>query len=366
MSLNDLLTPEEVDALLKEVDRGGIAGDGDDAEADREVVPYDFSAQEHIVRSAMPTLEMIYEKFSRQLRTTLTGVLRRATSVELVRVQSQRYVEWFSGLPPHCGMHLYKVRPLHGTALFVLPPQLVDLMVDSYFGGRLAEAGSEEPVVRRREITSSELRITRIILERIARELEAAWAPVHPIALDSAGVETNPLFATIASPPDRMIVGRFAIRLGGASAELSFVIPYAMIEPIRDLLDNGMLSEHSDVDRRWRESLIRSLQDVCLELRGILVETVVPVRRVLAMKPGDVIPIDLPKQLPLLLEQSPAFRGALGSARGRNAVKITQVLRHDPEPLSRPGLPDGPPEQAAAGAAASVLHAKGGGFAARA
>jgi flagellar motor switch protein FliM len=332
MPHNDLLTPEELNALLREVDWGRFDDEASGQAEDRKVAPYDFSAQERIVRSSMPALEMIYEKFSRQLRTTLSGVLRRGAAVDLARVESLRYSDWFAQLPPRCGIHLVKVHPLHGTGLFVLPPRLVSLFVDSNFGGRAEdEHMDDEGVEQRREITAAELRITRIVIDRIARDLEGAWAPVFKIAIEHTGVETNPLFASIASPPERVIAAQFGIRLGSLQGELSFVIPYSMVEPIKALLDNGMLTGHSDVDLRWRDKLIENLLNVSLELRGTLVETILPVRRILTMKTGDVIPIDLPKQLPVDLEGTPAYRGALGSARGRNAVKITQVLHRDPD-----------------------------------
>lgn len=350
MALHDLLTPEELAALLEEVDGGRLAAAESATRADGEVVAYDFSAQEHIVRSSMPTLEMVYEKLARQLRTTLSGVLRRGAAVDLARVESLRYADWTGELPQRCGMHLAKLRPLHGTALFVLPPRLVYLFVDSYFGGRAEEAHIEGRIEQRREITQAELRITRLVIDRVARDLEAAWAPVYKIAVEHAGVETNPLFASIASPLERVIAARFAVQLGALKGELSLVIPYSMIEPIRALLDNGLLNEHSDVDRRWRERLIENLLGVNLELRGTLVETVLPVRRILTMKAGEVIPIDIPRQLPVDLEGAVLFRGALGAARGRNALKITQVLRRDGEvaataqtsdPAGRPGA-EGP------------------------
>lgn len=332
MSIHDLLTPEELDALLNEVDEGRLVGDESQSEAQGDVVAYDFSAQEHIVRSSMPTLEMIYEKFSRRAYTTLSGLLRRGVAIELVGIESLRYADWFAQLPPHCGMHLVKARPLHGTALFVLHAPLVYMLVDAYFGGRADEDCIEERIAQRKEITQAELRITRIMIERMARDLEAAWAPVYKIAIDHAGIETNPLFASIASPPERVIAARFGVRLGSMQSQLTFVIPYAMVEPIKALLDNGLLSEHSDIDRRWRESLIESLQNVPLELRGTLVETVIPIRAILTMRPGDVIPIDIPKQLAVDLEGAPAFRGALGFAKGKKAVKITQTLAKDGEP----------------------------------
>jgi len=326
MSINDLLTPEELDALLEEVEEGRLAGEAFDAEPQGDVVRYDFSAQEHIVRSSMPTLEMIYEKFSRKVLTTLSGILRRGVVVELIGIESMRYADWLAKLAPHCGIHLAKVRPLRGSALFLLNAPLVHLLVDAYFGGRTDEEGMDERMQARKEITDAELRVTRILVEQALRDLEAAWAPVYKITMEHAGVETNPLFASIANPPERVIEARFGIQIGTLREELAFVIPYSMVEPVKALLDNGRISEHSDIDRRWREGLIEGLQDVALELRGTLVEAVVPVRRILTMKPGDVLPIDIPKQLPVDLEGTPVFRGALGFAKGKKAVQVTEVL----------------------------------------
>ncbi|AGA89147.1 flagellar motor switch protein FliM [Thioflavicoccus mobilis 8321] len=333
MSITDLLTPEELDALLQEAEEGRLAGEHPSAEPRGEVMLYDFSAQDHIVRSSMPTLEMIYEKFSRKVLTTLSGLLRRGVVVELAGIESLRYADWLAKLSPHCGIHLVKVRPLQGAALFLLNAPLVHFLVDAYFGGCNDGEGVDERVLTRKEITDAELRVTRILIEHALRDLETAWEPVYEVALEHAGVETNPLFASIASPPERVIEARFDIQLGTRRESLSHVIPYAMVEPIKALLDNGRISEHADADRRWRESLVEGLQDVTLELRGTLVEVVVPVRRILTMRPGDVLPIDIPKQLPLELERTPVFRGALGFARGKKAVKITEALSVSANPI---------------------------------
>ncbi|MEY6431914.1 flagellar motor switch protein FliM [Thioalkalicoccus limnaeus] len=328
MMNSDLLTPDELDALLNEVDWGGLSDDEPHQYPQGNVVPYDFSVQEHILRSSMPALEIVYEKFSRRLRATLTGVLRRGTAVQLSRVETLRYSDWLAKLPRHCGMHLVKVRPLLGTGLFVLPSNLVYLFVDSYFGGR-TEA---QHIAQSREITSAELRVTRIIVDRIAKELEEAWSPIYRIAIEHVGWETNPLFANVASPGDRVIAARFGIRLGEVKEELSFAIPHSMVEPLRAQLDNSLSGEHSDQERRWRENLVENLLNVPLELRGTLVETVMPVRRILTMKPGDVIPVEIPERLPVDLEGTTVFTGELGAARGRNVVTITQVLHQEAEP----------------------------------
>lgn len=331
MSLNDLLTPDEVDALLQEVDRGSLSIEDDDTTSDPDAPLYNFSGQEHIVRGSLPTLEMIYEKFSRKLRAVLSALLRRPVTVDLAGVESMRFSDYSSGLPPHCGMHLTKVRPLHGTGLFMLQPTLVYLLVDSFFGGSAADVRLDQ----RREITPAELRITKGIIDRMSKDFEEAWSSVYPITMEHIRVESNPLFASIAGPADRVILGRFAINLGTTGGELHFVIPYSMIEPIKDLLDTGMLSEHSDLDRHWRENVTETLHEVNLEVKGTLIEAVLPIRKILSLRPGDVIPIDLPDTVPLYLEGALAFRGTFGVARGRNAVKITvQELRRRADRMS--------------------------------
>jgi flagellar motor switch protein FliM len=317
--VNDVLTEEEVQALLDEVESGSIETEAA-SPANGEVVPYNFSSKERIIRGPLPTLEMIYDRFARHFRSTLYTLLRREASVDLTGIDSRKFAEYAAALPSHCALHLATMHPLHGTALFLLEPRLVFLLVDSFFGGGLREAVGDEG----RELTAAEMRITRIMMQSAMKDFDQAWAPVLQVTLEHKASETNPHFINIASPTETVIIARFAVDFGASSGELQVVVPYSMIEPIRELLDAGMRSDRADTAGHWGEQLSGGLQAVSVELRGTMVETELTLRDVLQLKPGDVIAVDLPEEVSVQVEGAPLLRGAFGVARGRNSIKLTR------------------------------------------
>jgi flagellar motor switch protein FliM len=320
MSINDVLTEDEVQALLDEVESGAIPTEAG-VQDEQEVVPYNFSGRERIVRGPLPTLEMIYDRFARHLRATLYGLLRREVTIELAGVDSRKFADYSAELPAHCGLHLAKMRPLHGTVLFLLQPTLIYLLVDSFFGGDAQDAMSDET----RELTPAELRITRIIVQNATKNLEQAWAPVLQVELEHTASETNPHFINIASPRETVIIAKFYVSFGAQGGEFHLVVPYAMIEPIREMLDTGMCSDRDDAAGHWGDHLGESLQAVNVELKATMVEAELSLRDVLQLTPGDVIAVDLPGEAALGVGGAPLFRGVFGVARGRNSIKITQA-----------------------------------------
>lgn len=337
MSVNDVLTEEEVEALLHDVETGAIQPGEPERHEDSDAEPYNFSGTERIIRGPLPTLEMIYDRFARHFRSNLYTSLRREATVDLAGLQSIRFGEYTASLPAHCGLHLERISPLHGTVLFLLDPHLVYLLVDSFFGGGARDIGKEQA----RELTAAELRITRVIVQSAARDYERAWAPVLQVKLEHTASETNPHFISIASPTETVVVGRFLVQFGSQGGELHVVIPYSMIQPIREMLDAGTCSDRADSNARWSDHLGDGLQAVSVELKGTIVETELPLRDVLQLKPGDVIAVDIPSEVSLYVEGSPMFRGAFGVARGHNAIRIT----HPPSTEAEP-----PPREAARGA----------------
>jgi flagellar motor switch protein FliM len=343
MSINDVLTQEEVQALLYEVETGAIQAVDPGFQGYSDAAPYNFSSKERIIRGPLPTLEMIYERFARHFRATLYTSLRREALVELEGVESLKFADYLAGLPTHCGLHLEKMSPLHGTALFLLEPHLVYLLVDSFFGGGARDTAKEQT----RELTPAELRITRIIIQSATKDFEQAWAPVLQVKIEHTASETNPHFMNIASPTETVIVGRFLVQFGSHGGEFHVVIPYAMIEPIRELLDAGTCSDRADSHSRWSDYLGEGLQAVSPDLRGTIVETELPLREVLQLKAGDVIAVDIPSEVSLYVEGAPMFGGTFGVSRGRNAIKITRPPPAEAKP---------PPQEATTGAKGQAKH----------
>ncbi len=319
MAVNDLLSQDEIDALLHGVDSGDVETEVDEVEAGQ-ARSYDFNSQDRIVRGRMPTLEMINERFARHIRISMFNLLRRSAEISVGGVQMLKFSEYLHNLFVPTSLNIVKVRPLRGVALFVLDPKLVFILVDNFFGGD----GRFHAKIEGREFTTTEQRVITMILELAFKDLKEAWKPVLDVDFDYVNSEVNPQFANIVSPTEVVVVSTFHIELDGGGGDLHVTMPYSMVEPIRDLLDAGIQSDRAEKDDRWTNALRDEIKAAEVELSSVLTQTTVSLREILNMKPGDVIPIELPKKVTVLAEDIPVFRGRYGVSRGNMAVKILE------------------------------------------
>ncbi|HHC72197.1 MAG TPA: flagellar motor switch protein FliM [Thiotrichales bacterium] len=346
MSVNDLLSQEEIDALLHGVDSGDVETETDDSAGSGEATEYDFTSQDRIVRGRMPTLEMINERFARLYRISLFNLLRRSAEISVGGVQMLKFGEYVHSLFVPTSLNLTKVRPLRGTALFVLDPKLVFIVVDNFFGGD----GRYHAKIEGREFTPTEQRVIRMLLDLVYKDLKEAWGPVLNVGFELTDSEVNPQFANIVSPSEVVVVSTFHVELDGGGGDIHVTFPYSMVEPIRELLDAGVQSDRSDVDERWTISLHEEMKGAEVEAWSILTETTLTLREVLELKAGDIIPVEIPEKVTLRVEDVPVFRGIYGSHRGNAAIRVMEKVDHSlPVP---PGLhldPDESEEEASSG-----------------
>ncbi|MCK4742489.1 MAG: flagellar motor switch protein FliM [Sulfuriflexus sp.] len=321
MSINDLLSQDEIDALLNGVSGGDVETGTDDGDDDGETRNYDFAVEDRIVRGRLPTLEMINERFARHFRISLFNLLRRTAEISVGTVQMLKFSEYMHQLFVPTSLNLVKIHPLRGTALFVLDPKLVFIIVDNFFGGEGRHAKIEG-----REFTPTELRIVQIILSDIFKNLQEAWQPVMDAEFEYVNSEVNPQFANIVSPTEVVVVTKINIELDGGGGDLHITMPYSMLEPIRELLDAGVQSDRAEVDSRWIDALRDEVRSADVDMSCLLTETEISLKEILAMKTGDIIPIDVPETVLLSSGGIPVLRGTFGEAHGNKAVKITSSI----------------------------------------
>ena len=325
MSVNDLLSQDEIDALLHGVGSGDVETETDDGGADGDIGSYDFTSQDRIVRGRLPTLEMINERFARHFRISLFNMLRRSAEISVGGVQMLKFAEYVHSLFVPTSLNMVRIKPLRGTALFVIDPKLVFTVVDNFFGGD----GRFHTKIEGREFTPTEIRVIQMLLAQAFNDLREAWSPVLPVTFEYLNSEVNPQFANIVSPTEVIVVSTFHIELEGGGGDLHVTMPYSMIEPIREQLDTGLQSDRSERDERWTISLQEEMKEASVALSSTLLETSISLRDVLKFEPGDVIPVDLPRQVTLRVEDVPAFRGQVGVSRGMTSVKIMDKIRHN-------------------------------------
>jgi len=321
MSVNDLLSQDEIDALLHGVSGGDVETDSD-AEDDGETRSYDFAVEDRIVRGRLPTLEMINERFARHFRISLFNLLRRTAEISVGSVQMLKFSEYMHSLFVPTSLNLVRLHPLRGTGLFVIDPKLVFILVDNFFGGD----GRFHAKIEGREFTPTELRIVQIVLADIFENLHDAWQPVIDIDFEYVNSEVNPQFANIVSPTEVVVVSKFTIELDGGGGDLHITMPYSMLEPIRELLDAGVQSDRSETDTRWINALRDEVKSASVDMSCLLGETQLSLNEIMTMKEGDIIPMEMPEKVLLRSGDVPILRGVYGEAHGNKAVKVTESI----------------------------------------
>lgn len=316
--MSDLLSQEEIDALLNGVNGGDVPTGGDEPPPQDAVLSYDFTQQDRIVRGRLPTLEMVNDRFARYFRTGIFGVLRKTCEVSVLGVKMSKFNEYVHGLAVPSNLNLVRVKPLRGTALIVMEPRLVFSVIDNFFGGD----GRYHARIEGRDFTPTETRVIQIVLAEIFTAMVEAWAPVLPLTFEFLNSEINPQFANIVSPTETVVVSRFHVEVDGGGGEIHLTLPYSMVEPIRVLLDAGVQSDRVERDERWLQSLHQEVLDAEVELSSLLLEADMNIGDFLRLRPGDVIPVSLPELCTVFAEDVPIFRGQIGRAGGHKAVRF--------------------------------------------
>ena len=273
--MNQVLSQNEVDALLSAVSdgsldlgaappaggdagAGGGAGGAIDPNAlgaiagadEPEVAPYDLTNQDRVIRGRMPTLDIIYERFIRLFRISLSNSLRKIASISIISTDLLKFGEFVNTLPiPSC-MCIMRFESLRGPALLVFESKLAYALVDSYFGG------TDRPYtkIEGKEFTHIELSIIKKVMDLAISDLEEAWAPVHKTKIGFVRTEVNPQYVGVVPPSDVIISTTFEVELENASGTIALVIPYSTIEPIKGKLNQSFQAETDSKDKLWTKT----------------------------------------------------------------------------------------------------------------
>lgn len=319
--MTDLLSQDEIDALLHGVD------DVDDVdepiENDNEgAVNFDFSSQDRIVRGRMPTLELINERFARHMRISLFNMLRKTAKVSINGVQMMKFGEYQNTLYVPTSLNMVRFRPLKGTALITMEARLVFILVENFFGGD----GRFHAKIEGREFTPTERRIIQLLLKIVFEDYKEAWSPVMGVEFEYLDSEVNPSMANIVSPTEVIVVSSFHIEVDGGGGDFHVVMPYSMVEPIRELLDAGVQSDKMETDVRWSSALREEIMDCPVNFRVNLLEKDISLRDLMELQPGDIIPIEMPEHATMFVEDLPTYRVKMGRSEDKLAVQISEEI----------------------------------------
>jgi flagellar motor switch protein FliM len=320
---NQVLSQDEVDALLQ-----GITGESQKLEEEGVAVggtrDYNLASQERIVRGRMPTMEIINERFARNIRIGLFNLVRKNPEISINGIKVQKYSDFLREIVVPTNFNIMSVRPLRGSGLVVCEPTLVFAVIDSLFGGN----GKYHTRIEGRDFSPTEQRVIQRLVDVISTEYKKAWHGVYPLELEYQRSEMLAQFANIAAPSEIVVATSFTLEIGDNSGTIHFCIPYATLEPIRDILYSTAQGDSNEPDRRWVNLLKEQIQPAEVELVATLASASATVAQLLSLEPGDFFELDLKPIIQAKVSGVPLFEGHYGLSNGRYALKVEQLLTH--------------------------------------
>lgn len=334
-----VLSQDEVDALLNAVNEGSVDGfsggsdlGGSTTDEDENIQPYDLTNQDRVIRGRMPILEIIYERFIRSFRVSLSNSLRKISTISIISTDLLKFGEFVNTLPiPSC-MCIMRFNELRGPALLVFESKLAYAFIDSYFGG------TDRPFtkIEGKEFTMIELSFMKKIMDMAINDLEEAWAPVHRIDAQYLRTEINPQFVGVVPPSDVIIATTLEVEFESASGTIMIVVPYSTIEPIKQKLSSSFQTDNEMADSIWTQAMNEHIKNAMATLVVKLGEAEMTVGDVLTLEPGDVIPLnqDASGEVSIEVEGIEKMKCLIGTYKGNRAVQITNI---DKEPVYQEG-----------------------------
>jgi flagellar motor switch protein FliM len=300
------ISDEEVQALLEKSGK----------ESPNAVRPYDFEAQ-RISRTQLPLLEIIHKNFADRAGASLSGLLGRDVVMHFESLESVKSTDLQASLPVPASCAVVRLKPLPGFAYVSVEPALLLTLLDGFFGGT-GRANADPQAA----IAPAAQRFLALMLKSFSADLTAAWAPASPIELELVKQETNPRLVQLGGPLESVVVVRFNVEFAARSGRIDWLLPDALLAPIRDALAGDGAAAPVRKQEAWAPALTTALQEAQVDTRAVLAQAQISLRELVRLSPGDIIPIEAPQQVTLLAGNVPLYRGRFGISQGRNALKI--------------------------------------------
>jgi len=353
--MDDLLSDNEVSALLSELDMGDMSGDaGAGAAASggmsdesshskvvsapevgttvddkgRKIKKYDFNRPNRFSKDHMKTLEMLHEIFSRGFTASIAAYLRTVADIKVVSVVQLPFREYTMSLPrPDC-LFTFKMEPLEGSMLLEINPELVLTLVDRILGG----PGKAPPASR--ELTLIEQSIIEKIINRGLENLQEAWLKVGHFQPKITGYETTAQFVQVVAPSEIAVAIEFEVKVNDVTGKMSMCIPYVVLEPIIGDLsaEKWFTVGKKESTAETVESLTKVLKETTVPFVARVGQTQITVRDMLKLSVGDVVRLNSSpnNEIEVLIEGLVKLMGRPGVSSKKKAMQITRIMSIEP------------------------------------
>ena len=293
--------------------------------------PHNYSSQKTGVRAILnssmvsyerlPMLDIVFDRLIRMMSTTLRNFTQDNVEVSLDSIESMRFGEYIDSLTLPTLLGIFKAEEWDNYGLISVDSSLVYSIVDVLLGGRRGTAAIR---IEGRPYTTIELHLVKDMIDIILADLSSAFDPVTSVNFTYDRMETNPRFATISRLANAVIVARLHVDMEDRGGKIDLMIPYATLEPIRDLLLQMFMGERYGRDMIWENHLVEKLWTTDLETKVILKEQDVSLAEIAKWKKGSFLPLEISPNDPinLICGDVELFSGSMGRKGDNIAIKI--------------------------------------------
>ena len=278
----------------------------------------------------LPMLVVVFDRLVRMMTTSLRNFTSDNVEVSLDDILSQRFGDYLNSIPLPAMLTVFKAEEWDNFGLMTVDSSMIYSIVDVLLGGR---RGTATMRVEGRPYTTIERTLVERMIHVVLADLSAAFDPLSPVTFRFDRLETNPRFATISQPSNAAIVARLRIDMEDRGGRLEILIPFATLEPVRELLLQMFMGEKFGRDSIWETHLAEEMWFTEVPLEAVLDTQILPLSRVLDMKVGSKFLLNAGPDSPVILRcgDQPMFVGKMGRRGNNIAIRVDQRRRADPK-----------------------------------
>ena len=319
----DVLSQQEIDALLSAIDNGDIKA-SDVTVKEEKVKLYDFKRAMRYSKEQLRSITKIHENFTRLLTSYLSAQLRTFVQIQIDLVDQVNYQEFIASIPSRTILNVFDVKPMDGKMVMEMNPQVAYAVLERLLGG-----GQGDPSSRNGSLTEIETVLLQKIFSRASDMYQSVWKNIENIKVRWEAIETNPQFIQISSPNDTVIVIALHTTIGEITGRMTLCLPHLIVEPVLPKLSSQQwLSTMSKANVPQQDKLKQNLDNIGVPVIAELGRATLPISELFKLQIGDVIGIETGK-IQVKVDQMTRFLGNPGVQKGRFAVQIDQTIHSE-------------------------------------
>ena len=274
----------------------------------------------------LPMLEIVFDRLVRLMTTSLRNFTSDNVEVSLDRITSVRFGDYLNSIPLPAVLAVFKAEEWYNFGLFTVDSSLIYSMIDVLLGGRRGQSAIR---IEGRPYTTIETSLVKRMIEVVLADAELAFKPLSPVKFNIDRLETNPRFAAISRPANAAILVRLRIDMEDRGGTVELLLPYATIEPIRDVLLQMFMGEKFGRDPIWEGHLATEIGQAEIAVDAVLYEAKLPLRQLMKLEVGDTLPLDIKSDAIVTVRCGDVTltEGRMGRVGDRVAVRVTKSLR---------------------------------------